>query len=128
MCSRNQPNVIMKKILLLITFTIIANAGRSQIINCGTPFSNFGLKITYCGDVKEAKRETTGKKSGLILFMCASSPNQEMTIVLKDTEPPVFTDPPEYWIGKQICVNGKVQTYQGKYFMAVKKKTQMTVY
>src|SRR4051812_47193821 len=101
----------MKKILLLLAFAIITTAGRSQVIvNCGSSFSNFGLKITFCGDVKEVKQESTGKKSGLILFMCQNSPNQEMTIVLKDTEPPIFTDPPEYWIGKQICVTGKVQT------------------
>lgn len=103
-------------------------AGHSQIITCGSPFANFGLTITYCGDVKEAKRDTSGKHSGLLLFMCLPSPNQEMTIVLKDADPPVFTDPPEYWIGKQICVTGKVQTYHGKYMMAVKKKTQLTIH
>jgi hypothetical protein len=114
----------MKKIIVLIGFLFIVSKGHTQWVTCGSPFANFGLPVTFCGYVKGATHATIGKNSGTVLYLCGDYPNQDMTFVLKDADPPIFTDPPESYIDKRVCATGTVQTYRGKYYIVVKKKSQ----
>jgi len=118
----------MKRFLAIIVFVVIASAVKAQIVTCGSPFANFGLPVTYCGQVKSTSRDTLGKNSGVMLYLCLPYPNQAMTIVIKDLEYPIFED---YklgdWVGKNVCATGTVQTYRGQYFMVVKKESSLHV-
>ena len=117
----------MKKVIALILFLYIANQSHAQIVTCGSPFANFGLPVTFCGYVKGAQHGSLGKNSGVILYLCGEYPNQGMTIVIKDTDPLIFTDEPKSYIGKYVCATGVVGTYRGKYYITVKKKNELTV-
>jgi len=117
----------MKKILISLFFLYLAHAAGAQIVTCGSPFANFGLPVTFCGYVKGAQHGSLGKNSGVILYLCGEYPNQAMTIVIKDTDPPIFTDEPKEYIGKYVCATGVVGTYRGKYYITVKKKNSLTV-
>ena len=118
----------MKKLFPAIIFLLLASAASAQIVTCGSPFANFGLPVTYCGEVKSSSRDTIGKNSGTILYLCLPYPNQAMAIVIKDLDQQLFDLTLEEWIGKQVCATGTAQTYKGKYYITIKKKTQLTVY
>lgn len=117
----------MKIIFPFLIFILFATAGRSQTVTCGSPFFNLGLPVTFCGIVKGATVDSLGKKSGTILFLCGEYPHQGMTVIIKDAQPPLFTYPLDYWTGKYICATGVVQTFHGKYYIEIKKKTNLFV-
>ena len=117
----------MKKNLLILFFILIAFAGKAQMVTCGSPLMNLGLPITFCAQVKGTSTGTVGKNSGTLLFLCGDYPHQAMTIVIKDTDPPLFKYTLEEWIGKTICVNGTVGVFKGKQYMVVRKHTQLTI-
>jgi len=118
----------MKKLLPVILFLVISTAASAQYISCGSPFANFGLPVTFCGTVKSDSRDTLGKNSGTILYLCIPYPNQGMTIVIKDLDEPMFDYTLDEWIGKTVCASGIVQTYKGKYYIEIKKKSKLYVY
>ena len=116
----------MKKTVVLVLLLLVTIGVRAQIVTCGSPFANFGLPVTFCGYVKGTQHGSIGKNSGTILYLCGEFPHQAMTIVLKDTDPPLTTKAPEEFMGKYVCATGTVNTYRGKYFIAVKKKADFT--
>jgi hypothetical protein len=117
----------MKKFLPFMLFMLLPFAGSGQIISCGSPFGNFGLPITFCSQVKGTMRDSLGKNSGTLLFLCGNYPYQDMTVIIKDLTTPIFSYTLEEWIGKQICATGTVKVFKGKKYIEVKKKSQLTV-
>lgn len=118
----------IKKCILFIFLLSFCTVVKAQIISCGSPFANFGLPITYCAEVKGSSFDSLGKKAGTILYLCIPYPNQSMTVVIKETgDERMFPYTLDQWVGMNICVTGTVNTYKGKYYIEVKKRTNLRV-
>ncbi|MCY7410690.1 MAG: hypothetical protein LH473_10480 [Chitinophagales bacterium] len=97
------------------------------MVGCGSPIPNFGLPVTYCAVVTGSLRDSLGKNSGTILFMCGKYPYQGMTVVIKDLDQPMFDYKLDEWIGKTICATGVVGTYKGKPYIEIRKAFKLHV-
>lgn len=117
----------MKKVFPFLFLMFLFGSTSGQIISCGSPFGNFGLPITFCSQVKGTMRDSLGKNSGTLLFLCGNYPYQDMTVIIKDLTTPIFPYTLEEWMGKQICATGTVKVFKGKKYIEVKKKSQLTI-
>ena len=116
----------MKKLIISIAFfTGISIACEGQMIGCAQAALFMGRNVTICAQVKSAMRDTLGKKSAMLLFLCAPYPHQPVTVVIKDEKLPLFPYNATTWVGKQICVSGIIGTLKGRPFIEVRKRTQI---
>lgn len=111
-------------IALLTGISIVCEA---QMIPCGQSALWMGRSVTICGKVKGATRDTLGKNSGMLLFMCSPYPHQDLTVIIKDVTLPLFPYTAANWVGKQICVSGTIGKLKGRPLIEVRKKTQIII-
>lgn len=118
----------LKKLIISVAlFTGISMACEGQMISCGQAALFAGWNVTICAQVKSAFRDTLGKKSGMLLFLCVPYPNQPVTVVIKDETLPLFPYSADAWVGKQICVSGMIGILKGRPYIEVRKRTQIVM-
>ena len=118
----------MKKIVISIALlTGITFACEGQMINCAQAAVFMGRDVTICAQVKGAMRDTLGKRSGMLLFLCVPYPHQPVTVIIKDQTLPLFPYTAEAWVGKQICVSGTIGVSKGRPYIEVRKRMQIVM-
>ena len=116
----------MKKLFfslaVLMMFTL---ATRAQVFRCEMASVWVGHSGTVCGEVMGSQKDSIGKLSGTVLFMCKPYPNQYLTVVIKDQEEPIFNYSLQDWIGKQMCVTGTIKAFKSQPYIEVRNRHQI---
>ena len=118
----------MKKLFLsTLLITGISLFAKAQIVDCGQAALWVGQKLTVCGQIKSAQRDTLGKNTGMLLGICVPYPHQPLMIIVVDQVLPTFPYDETDWIGKQVCVSGLIEVFHGNPYIKVLKRTQLII-
>ena len=74
---------------------------------------HFGEQATVCGEVVSARYANTSKGEPTFLNLDKAYPNPLFTIVIWGNNRSKFGAPEEAYMGKRICVSGKISAYDG---------------
>jgi micrococcal nuclease len=87
-----------------------------------------GQQKTVCGTVASAHFATRSKGQPTFINLDKPYPNQVFTVLIWGSDRSKFEKPPEtLYAGKEICVTGMIQSYQGRPEIIVKEPAQITV-
>jgi micrococcal nuclease len=85
-----------------------------------------GQQKTVCGTVASAHYATSSKGQPTFLNLNKPYPNQVFTVLIWGSDRGKFEKPPEaLYSGKEICVTGMIQSYQGRPEIIVKEPSQI---
>ena len=111
---------------LLVGLVSIAYAQETIAPENGAKF--IGQQKTLCGTVASAHYATRSKGQPTFLNLNKPYPNQVFTVLIWGSDRGKFDKPPEsLYSGKEICVTGMIQSYQGRPEIVVKEPAQITV-
>jgi len=112
--------------VLLIYFGMTAHA---QIqVKLGYLSDYVGDSVTVCGKVESARYMKAADDSITVINVGGKYPDQLLTIVIWRQHRSQFAGSPEIdWIGKQVCVTGKVEIYNKKPEIVVKQTSQVQI-
>jgi micrococcal nuclease len=90
------------------------------------PAKFIGQQKTVCGTVANANYDAKSKCT--LLNLDKPSPNHVFTAYIGASDRDKFEKPPEtLYSGKEICVTGMIQSYQGRPEIIVKEPSQIKV-
>lgn len=109
----------MKKFTsLLIVFVLVSflqMAFAQQTISPEESAKFIGQQKTVCGTVASAHFAARSKGQSTFLNLDKPYPNQVFTVLIWGSDRGKFEKPPEaLYSGKEICVRGMIQSYQGR--------------
>jgi micrococcal nuclease len=106
----------MKKILSTVLFAamgLFANA--QQQIKIEDAAQHEGDSVTICSKVYGGRYMSSSKTAITLLNVGGLYPNALLTILIKPENRAAFTNKPEeFYIGKEVCITGKIIMYKGK--------------
>ncbi|MGA3116955.1 MAG: DNA-binding protein [Syntrophobacteraceae bacterium] len=120
----------MKSFKLLFIMALLAGlvsiALAQQTITSDDAAKFIGQQKTVCGTVASAHFATKSKGQPTFINLDKPYPNQVFTVLIWGSDRSKFEKPPEtLYSGKEICVTGLVQSYQGRPEIIVKDPTQI---
>jgi len=87
-----------------------------------------GQQKTVCGMVASAHYATRSKGQPTFINLDKPYPNQAFTVLVWRSDRDKFEKPPEtMYSGKEICVTGMIQSYQGRPEIIVKDPSQIKI-
>ncbi|MGO9314782.1 MAG: DNA-binding protein [Syntrophobacteraceae bacterium] len=111
---------------LLVGFVSIAYA--QETISPENAAKYISESKTVCGTVASAHYAAIVKKQPTSLHLNKPYPNQIFTVLIWGSDRGKFEKPPEtLYSGKEICVTGMSQSYQGRPEIIVKEPSQIKV-
>lgn len=124
-------NTTMKKIFTLLTagllYTFYTTAQTKVPIEEAS--KHIGETVTICDKVYGAKFLETSKTQPTFLDLGGNVPNQKLTIVISFDDRKNFTGKPEEtFVGKNVCVTGKLVDYKGKPEIIVTRPEDITAH
>jgi micrococcal nuclease len=106
----------MKKILtaiLLVSAGFCANA--QQQIKIEDAPSHEGDSVTICSKVYGGKYFANAKSAITLLNVGGLYPDALLTVLIKPENRTAFANKPEeFYIGKEVCITGKIIMFKGK--------------
>ena len=72
-----------------------------------------GRHATVCGKVSSVHFSARSRGHPTFVNLGAPYPHQDFTILIWGNDRPAFNPPPESWMGKTLCVTGRVKLYRG---------------
>jgi micrococcal nuclease len=105
---------------------LVSIALAQQTITSDDAAKFIGQQKTVCGTVASAHFATKSKGQPTFINLDKPYPNQVFTVLIWGSDRSKFEKPPEtLYSGKEICVTGLVQSYQGRPEIIVKDPTQI---
>lgn len=106
----------MKKVLstmLLVSIGLFANA--QQKIKIEDAAQHEGDSVTICSKVYGGRYMSNSKSAITLLNVGGLYPNALLTVLIKPENRAAFTNKPEeFYIGKEVCITGKIILFKGK--------------
>jgi hypothetical protein len=123
-----------RKALLLIVYTTalatLAVAKPTKSPGSITPAQAskyIGKRATVCGKVAGTRYLPRSNGQPTFLNLDEAYPNQIFTIVIWGKDRDKFKTPEDYYRDKNVCVTGKIQSYQGTPEIEATEPTQIQV-
>jgi hypothetical protein len=114
--------------LLIILFGFLITAYAHETITPEDAAKFIGQQKTVCGTVASAHYAAIIKKQPTSFHLDKPYPNQVFTVLIWGSDRSKFEKPPEtVYSGKEICVTGMIQSYQGRPEIIVKDPSQIKV-
>jgi DNA/RNA endonuclease YhcR with UshA esterase domain len=119
----------MKYALTISAFLFFSLASHSQTTVKLTYLSDYiGDSVHVCGKVESARYMHAVDDSITLINIGGKYPDQLLTVVIWRPYRAQFVGKPEIdWIGKQVCVTGKVEMYREKPQITVRQTAQVQV-
>ena len=119
----------MKYAIFCSLFFSFALVGHSQETVKLSYLSDYiGDSVKVCGKVESARYMKAADDSITVINVGGKYPDQLLTIVIWRQHRSQFAGSPEIdWIGKQVCVTGKVEIYNKKPEIVVKQTSQVQI-
>jgi micrococcal nuclease len=115
-------------VLLVVLFGILSIAIAQETITPQDAAKYIGQQKTVCGTVASAHYAAIITDRPTSLHLDKPYPNQVFTVLIWGSDRGKFEKPPEtLYSGKEICVTGMLQSYQGRPEIIVKEPRQITV-
>lgn len=117
----------MKSTLSVIAFLLFNSILFGQTVSSDSLSLYKGKKITVCDVVIDSHRNK-GNQLTTFLNFGKPFPYQSFTVVIFNEDLKKFEDDPsKIFLGKKICITGKVRIYKGKPEILVKHARQIAV-
>jgi DNA/RNA endonuclease YhcR with UshA esterase domain len=117
----------MKNNLAVIVFVFFSSIIFGQTVSSDSLSLYKGKKITVCDVVVDSHRNK-GNQLTTFLNFGKPFPYQNFTVVIFNEDLKKFDDDPsKIFLGKKICITGKVRIYKGKPEIVVKQARQIAV-
>jgi micrococcal nuclease len=115
-------------ILLIILFGLLSTALAQETITPEDAAKYIGVSKSVCGTVASTHFAAKVKGQPTFINLDKPYPNQIFTLLIWGSDRNKFEKPPEaMYSGKEICVTGMIQSYQGKAEILVKGPGQIKV-
>ena len=112
--------------VILLQATLLLSA--QTRINLSDASTHIGDSVQVCGKVYGIKFLESSTGGPTLINMGAAFPDQLLALVIrKETRANFDKTPEELFAGKEICVNGKIETYKGKPQIVVHNTEQVIV-
>lgn len=99
-----------------------------KAINLQDVQKHIGDSIMVCGKIFTTRFLPYSNNSPTLLNMGAAYPEQPLTVVIYGADRVNFKEEPEvYFKEKEVCVNGKIELYNNRPQIVVRKKEQLTL-
>jgi DNA/RNA endonuclease YhcR with UshA esterase domain len=121
----NHKFKILALSILILTFAASAFAQETVTPEDAAKF--IGQQKTVCGTVASAHYATRTKGQPTFLNLNKPYPNQIFTVLIWGSDRSKFEKPPEALSGKEICVQGVIQSYKGGPEIIVKDPSKIKV-
>jgi micrococcal nuclease len=118
------------KLLLIVALLVgLASIAYAQETITPEDAAKFiGQQKTVCGKVASTHFASKSKGQPTFINLDKPYPNQVFTVLIWGSDRGKFEKPPEtLYSGKEICVTGMIQTYQGRPEIVVKEPSQIRV-
>lgn len=118
----------MKAILVLL-FLSFATISYSQVeVNKENVKDHIGDSVKYCGKVVTAKLMDRMFTAPAFLNIDGAHPNQVFTVVIWKQDRINFQEKPEkFYLDKNVCIYGKLETYKGALQIVIRSESQIIV-
>ena len=121
------PIIILATILILSVIAIAAEQ-KKEIIKPKDALQYVGQVKTVCGKVASTFFASRSRGRPTFLNLDKPYPNQTFTVVIWGRDRGKFEIPPEVlFMGKEICITGRITTYRGKPQITVSDPSQITL-
>lgn len=111
--------------IALVLSTISNSFGSTQKLTAREASGHIGELATVCGNVASAKYASTSKGHPTFLNLDEPYPHQIFTVLIWGSDRRAFDSPEITYSGKDICVSGRITTYQGKPEIVAKQPIQI---
>jgi micrococcal nuclease len=120
--------ILRSLVLLVVLFGLLSIAFAQEIIKPEDAAKFIGHQKTVCGMVASAHFATKSKGQPTFINLDKPYRNQVFTVMIWGSDRSKFDKPPEtLYSGKEICVTGMIQSYQGRPEIIVKDPSQIKV-
>jgi len=89
--------------------------------------ANIGKTATVCGHVTSARYAVRSKGQPTFLNLDSPYPRQIFTALIWGNDRPAFGTPEKTYLGKSICVTGKIKSYRGNPEIIVNEPSQIAL-
>lgn len=72
-----------------------------------------GRRATVCGTAVNVYFARNSNGQPTFIDFGAPHPDEDFTVVIFGDDRPAFNPPPEAWMGRKICVTGRIKSYHG---------------
>jgi micrococcal nuclease len=111
---------------LVILFAFLSIAYAQEAISSEDAAKYIGRQKTVCGMAASAHFAAKTKGQPTFINLDKPYPNQVFTVLIWESDRGKFEKPPEtLYSGKEICVTGMIQSYQGRPEIIVKEPVQV---
>jgi micrococcal nuclease len=121
----------MLRILGLVFFCIAAPSfvhAQTKHFTAPEAKNHVGEKVTVCGKVVSTHFAGRSRGQPTFLNLDEPYPNQIFTIVIWGSDRPKFGDPEAKYRDKDVCVTGKITSYQGVPEIAANDPSQIEIH
>ncbi len=118
----------MKYIFLFVILNISAIVIAQKSIKLDEINKHIGDSVKVCGQVYDTYYAVRTENTPTFLNIGAKYPNQLLTIVIwGDVRKKFESNPEEVFKDKQVCVSGKLETYNDKPQIVIQKPVQLSI-
>jgi DNA/RNA endonuclease YhcR with UshA esterase domain len=100
-------------VALFLVFLSTAPALAQKKLSAAEAKDHVGETATVCGTVASAKYAAGSRGQPTFLNLDEPYPNQIFTVVIWREDRAKFGRPEDKYLGKRICVKGKIESYRG---------------
>jgi micrococcal nuclease len=120
--------VLSFSILILVLLGFMSTAFAQETISPDDAAKYICQQKTVCGNVASAHFAAKTKRQPTFINLDKPYPNQVFTVLIWGSDREKFEKPAEtLYSGKEICVTGMIQSYQGRPEIVVKEPGQVKV-
>ena len=120
--------ILNSSVLLVVLFGILSAAIAQDTITPKDAAKYIGQQKTVCGTVASAYFAAKVKGQPTFINLDKPYPNQIFTVLIWGSDRSKFEQSPEtLYSGREICVTGMIQSYQGQPEIIVKEPSQIKV-
>lgn len=116
----------MKQLLTIFIVAISQVCYSQKQIALKDAAKHVGETVKVCGKIYVSRFVSTAEGTPTFLNMGANYPNQLLTVVIwPDVRDSLKGAPEKKFLGKEICVIGKVELYRGKPEIVIRSPSQL---
>jgi len=113
-------------LIMALLVSLVSIAYAQETISPEDAAKYIGQQKTVCGTVASAHFAAKTKGQPTFINLDRPFPNQVFTVLIWGSDRSKFEKPPEtLYSGKEICVTGMIQSFQGKAEIIVKEPSQI---
>ncbi len=122
----------MRRVRFLLVITVLigllSNAYAQEVITTDQAANFIGQQKTVCGVVASAQFAAKSKGQPTLLNLDKPYPDQFFTVLIWGSRRDKFEKPPEtLYYGKDVCVSGMIESYEGRPRIVVGSPVQIKV-